>query len=232
MRYKSDVPPGHDSSDGSGQMLRTGCIPDLALQRLQSLVGALNAFDPDLEPRVTRLRSAAQLERLRAGDLDLGIVHGSRIGPGIAVEPLFRGEPLTVILPVGHPLAARPSLGAGDLRGEVLLTFPRAADPALHDDLTEMVFGAGLEFRAVREYGEHDPRDVLLAVAEGRGVTLAPLSTMEIDGEMSAVLERVALEPLLRMPDTLLAWRRDPPDAVRPVIDAARAAAHELHASS
>jgi DNA-binding transcriptional LysR family regulator len=73
---------------------------------------------------------------------------------------------------------------------------------------------------------------VLLAVAEGRGITLAPLSTLEIDVEFSAVLERVALSPLLRMPDTLLAWRSDPPPAVTRVIDAARAAARVLHASS
>jgi DNA-binding transcriptional LysR family regulator len=213
-------------------MLRTGCVPDLALQRLQSLAGALYAFDPELELQVMRLRSAAQLERLRAGDLDLGIVYGSRIDPGIASEPLFRGEPLTAILPVGHPLAGRPVVGVEDLRGEVLLTFPRAADPALHDDLMETIRGAGIDFRDVREYGEHDPRDVLLAVAEGRGVTLAPLSTMHVDGELSTVVERVALEPLLRMPDTLLAWRSDPPDAVARVIDAARSAARELHASS
>jgi hypothetical protein len=226
------VPPGPDSSYGSGEALRTGCVPDLALQRLQSLAGALYAFDPDLELQVMRLRSAAQLERLRAGDLDLGIVHGSRIDHGIAVEPVFRGEPLTAILPVGHPLAERPVVGAEDLRGEVLLTFPRAADPALYDELIDTIRGAGIDFRAVREYGEHDPRDILLAVAEGRGVTLAPLSTMRVDGELSTALERVALEPLLRMPDTLLAWRRDPRDAVARVIAAARAAARELHASS
>ena len=226
------MPPAPDSSDGAGVVLRTGCIPELALQRLQSLAGALYAFDPSLELQITRQRTARQLERLAAGDIDLAIVHGTRIGPGIELEPLFRGEPLTVILPVGHPLAGRPVMSAADLRGEILLTFPRAADPALHDELAEIVAGAGLRFRGVRAYGEEDPRDVLLAVAEGRGITLAPLSTLEIDGEVSKVLERVALAPLLRMPDTLLAWRSEPPAAVAPVIDAARAAARELHASS
>jgi hypothetical protein len=213
-------------------MLRIGCVADLALQRLQSLVGALYAFDPGLELEVTRLRSAVQLERLRGGELELAIVHGSGIGAGVAVEPLFRGEPLTVILPVGHSLAGRPLVRPAELCGEVLLTFPRAADPALHDDLMDLTAGAGLEFGAVREYGECDPRDVLLAVAEGRGIALAPLSTFEIDAEVSALLERVALEPLLRMPDTVLGWRREPPDAVARVLAAARAAARELHAGS
>ncbi|HEV7884212.1 MAG TPA: LysR family substrate-binding domain-containing protein [Solirubrobacteraceae bacterium] len=226
------MPPAPDSSNGAGAVLRTGCIPELALQRLQSLAGALYAFDPSLELQITRQRTARQLERLAAGDIDLAIVHGTRVGPGIELEPLFRGEPLTVILPVGHPLAGRPVMSAADLRGEILLTFPRAADPALHDELAEIVAGAGLRFRGVRAYGEEDPRDVLLAVAEGRGITLAPLSTLEIDGEVSKVLERVALAPLLRMPDTLLAWRSEPPAAVAQVIDAARAAARELHASS
>jgi DNA-binding transcriptional LysR family regulator len=123
-------------------------------------------------------------------------------------------------------------MSAVDLRGEILLTFPRAADPALHDHLADLVAGAGLRFRAVRAYGEEDPRDVLLAVAEGRGITLAPLSMLEIDGEVSGVLERVALAPMLRMPDTLLAWHNEPPAAVARMIDAARAAARELHASS
>jgi hypothetical protein len=226
------MPPGPDSRDGAGEILRTGCVPELALQRLQSVVGALYAFDPNLELQVTRQRSARQLQRLAAGELDLGIVHGSRIGPGIEVEPLFRGEPLTVILPIGHPLAGRPAMSGVDLRGEILLTFPRCADPALHDELADLVSGAGLRFRGVRAYGEEDPRDVLLAVAEGRGVTLAPLSTLEIDGEVAEILERVALAPMLRMPDTLLAWRSEPPAAVARVIDTARAMARELHASS
>jgi DNA-binding transcriptional LysR family regulator len=223
---------GPDSSDGPGAVLHVGCIPELALQRLQSLAGALYAFDPTLELQITRQRSARQLERLAAGELDLAVVHGSRTGPGIDAEALFRGEPLMVILPVGHPFTGRPVMSPVDLRGEILLTFPRAADPALHDELAAIVSGAGLRFRGVRAYGEEDARDVLLAVAEGRGITLAPLSTLEIDGEVSEVLERVALAPVLRMPDTLLAWRSEPPAVVARVIDAARAAARELHASS
>jgi LysR substrate binding domain len=226
------VSPERDRGAGRGEPLRAGCVPDLALQRLQSLVGALYAFDPTMELQVARLRSAAQLAYLRAGDLQLGIVHGTRTGANIAVEPIFRGEPLTVILPLGHRLAGRAAVGPEDLRDELLLTFPRRADPGLHDDLLDLVSGAGLQFRAVEDYGDSDPRDVLLAVAEGRGITLAPISMFEIDADLSAVLERVALEPLVRMPDTLLAWRSEPSDAVARVLAAARAAARELHAAS
>jgi hypothetical protein len=221
--------PGEIIADRWRGGLRIGCAPGVALQRLKSLVGALYAFDPDLRTEVLHLRGAAQLDRLEAGELEFGLVHGGERDGKIAFEPLFRGDPLVVILPVGHRLAGRTAVGVEDLRGEALVTFPRESDPALQDALMALIDSSGIDFCAVRECGDADPRDVLMAVAAGSGVTLAPAALRDYDGELGRALAWAELTPRLVMPDLLLAWRADPPPAVGRVLDAARAAARELY---
>jgi DNA-binding transcriptional LysR family regulator len=220
---------GGDRAGDVGTPLRVACIPDLPLQRVQAFVGALYAFDPDLHAEVVHLRSAAQVEQLRAGALDLGILYGGDVG-GLVTAPLFRGDLLAAFVSVGHRLAGRHAVNADDLRDETLLTFPRPVDPALHAQLMARLHESGFTFRCMRECGGADMRDVLMAVAEDRGIALAPRATLNAVGEVAQIVSRVALEPRLRMPDTLLAWRDDAPDAH--VLAAARAAARELHESS
>jgi hypothetical protein len=206
--------------------LHVGCVPDLPLQRLQSFLGALHAHAPRLCSEVTHLSSVEQLERLRAGALDLAVVHDARDGEAIETQPLFAGESMAAFLPTGHRLAGRPTLGPDDLRDEVLLTSPRAADPVLHDRIAATLDSAGYRFGAVHETNGSDLRDVLLAVAEGRGIALGSLSGARVVGELGAVLIRRALEPAQWMPETRIAWSAGA--ALTEGVAAARAAARRL----
>jgi hypothetical protein len=212
--------------------LRIGCVPDLRLQPLQALIGALHACDPTVPVEVLHLRSAAQLRRLATGELDLCLVHAAGIDGEVATAPFLRGAPIAVLLPVGHRHAGRAPLKPAQLRDEVLLMFPRAADPGLFDVLLSLASAAGAAFLDVWERGGGDIRDLLLAVASGEGIGLVPQTVLAWAGEAASIVERAALDPPLWMPDTLLAWRSDPPEAHAHVLGAARAAARELHARS
>ena len=209
--------------------IRVGSAPDVALQRLQSFLGALHKRDADLRALVAHLRSADQLARLRAGELELGLIHDGHVEPGIATEPVFAGERLVALLPIGHRLAARDVLGPTDLEHETLLVAPRDADPALHDRLLSV---HGAQFQSVRETIGTDARDVLLAVGDGFGIALAPASMLPSLGEVGTLVTARIVEPALYLPETLLAWCTDP--VVRPpdrLIDAACAAARDLRGS-
>jgi DNA-binding transcriptional LysR family regulator len=102
--------------------------------------------------------------------------------------PIFPGEPVAAIVPIGHRLAQCPVVMPRDLRQEELLTAPRRIDPAVHDALIARVRDAGHEFRRVREWGGGDPRDVLMAVAQGNGVALAPAPLLDTVGELATIV--------------------------------------------
>src|ERR1044072_1669982 len=98
--------------------LRIGCVAELALQQVQSFVGALYASDPHLEIELRHLPSAAQVRALRAGGLLLGLAAAPAPPPGTRGVPFCRGGPLGALGPLGRRLARARGGGRGDLRQE------------------------------------------------------------------------------------------------------------------
>ena len=206
--------------------IRVGSAPDVALQRLQSFLGALLNRDAHLRAWVAHLRSADQLARLRSGDLELGLIHHGHVESDIATAAVFRGERMVAVLPIGHRLAAADAIGPEDFERETLLVAPRDADPALHDRVVSL---HGHRFQTVHETIGTDVRDLLLAVGDGFGIALGPASMLASIGELSRVVTTSLLEPPSYLPETLLAWSTDP--VVRPpdrLIDSACAAVRDL----
>jgi DNA-binding transcriptional LysR family regulator len=213
---------------GPSARLVIGCVAELALQRVQSFAGTLYAFDPRLEIELRHLSSAAQVRALRSGELHLGLLYDIGDLDGLATVPVFPGERLAAIVPIGHPLAER-TVKPGDLREEELLTVPRRADPAVHDAVIARVQQAGHRFRRLREWGAGNPRDVLMAVADGNGVALAPAPLLDTVGALATIVRHCATDPPVRMPATVLAWRTREPARACALLEAARAAARKLH---
>jgi LysR substrate binding domain len=212
--------------------LRIGCVPDLPVQRLLSFLGALYACDQGLDAETVHLGSGDLLRRLRIGELDLCLTPCARDRREIELEPLFPGELLAAFLPAGHRLGDRPILAPGDLKGEILLIAPPADDPALHGQLMALLDGAGYRFRGVRETGGAHRRDVLLAVAEGRGITLGQASALRTVGELGTLVTCHLMEPPQRMPDTAVAWLARPTSRVGPLLACIRDVARDLYGST
>jgi DNA-binding transcriptional LysR family regulator len=93
--------------------------PSSALAR--ALPRLLRERRPHLLTEVTNLLALEQVQRLRDGQLDLGIVPYAEDYEGIELEPLFPGESFVIVLRPGHRLAAKEVLGPNDLRDEVLV---------------------------------------------------------------------------------------------------------------
>jgi DNA-binding transcriptional LysR family regulator len=108
--------------------------------RLTAFASALSSFIPaairdlrrgreDVVVRVVQLETHEALERLRAGQADVAVVHHM---PGIAVPDTagFRRrtllvDDLHVVVPEHHRLARRDSIRVADLEGEPLILPPR-----------------------------------------------------------------------------------------------------------
>src|SRR6056297_3079545 len=109
------------------------------------------------------------LPALQKEEVDLVVTSDPEELPGVEFRPLFDYEPLFVAA-AQHPLAAKPFIEAGDLRGETLITYP--VDRTRLDVFTELLTPARVEPRAVRQV--ELTAVILLLVAAGRGVAVLP----------------------------------------------------------
>ena len=216
---------------GLREVLRIGTIPDLSLERLQTFLRELSAREPRVRAHVTHLYASDLTRQLRRGELDLGILHDVGALGDLEMEPLFPGEALGAFLPRTHPLAAKPALGPADLRGEVLVTYPRQGDPALYDRLLSIIDAAGFSFIDLRDASSMSVRDLMLAVAEGVGVAVGPASLLSL-GEADTFVSFCPLDPAVSMPATALAWPRHPPRHLGVVLGSVRAVACKVREGS
>ena len=212
---------------GAASPLRIGCVPHLPIQPLLRFLGALHDRDPNTRVQVTHLTFLDQMRALLAHELDLGIFHEIGSNPEIETEPLFAGEQLAAFVPPDHPLAQKQVLGPGDLRSQTLIIFPHDANPGLQDRLLGLIDEAGYQFAAVREAGGMNPRDVMLAVADGLGVALGPFSLQDVS-DVGGIVIRRQLKPSVSMPDTVVAWRANPPGQLNETLSVVQEVAREL----
>jgi DNA-binding transcriptional LysR family regulator len=191
---------------GTMQSLSAGTV-DIA-----QLLGMFRVSHPLLE---IRLRLAPQgsrelAEQLRDGRLDIAIL--SLPGPrpaGITLTPLT-SEPMALVCPRAHRLAARKSIRLSELGGEAFIDHPTGWGTRISVD--HALASAGVEHRVVFEVG--DTPSVVNLVRHGLGVAILPPSIVtERDGvRLVALRGRAPLwEVSLAMP------------ANRPVTAAARA---------
>jgi DNA-binding transcriptional LysR family regulator len=215
---------------GVGTKLRIGCALNLAIERLLRFLTALHEIGPALEAHVSHLVASEQVQRLRRGDLDLGIFFHAEDYDDLELRPLFEGEHLAAYVPRDHALAAKEVLEPADLAGETLITFPREPNPPLHDHLLTSFGEAGYRFKSVEEAGGLNARDLMVAVAERSGVALWP--KLGEGSEMSSIVVARGLNPPLTMPETVVAWARLPERLPASLIQSMRDLAEVLHGAS
>ncbi|TML72206.1 MAG: LysR family transcriptional regulator [Actinobacteria bacterium] len=216
---------------GVGTTVRIGCVPALPIERLLAYIEALRDREPDVSIRVAHLLTLEQEKRLRAGELDLAIVFDSGAAPDLEKQPLFAGEPLAAYLRFDHRLAANRVIGPDDVGEETLVTGPSSTNPAVYDDTLSRFSDAGYRFQNIVEAGGATWPDLLVAVASGQGIALAPAS-LHGRGEAGGMVVRRELSAPLQMPATFIAWRPDAALGLRGFFEAAQDVARALWVSS
>jgi DNA-binding transcriptional LysR family regulator len=213
---------------GVASTLRVGTLEIVPIERMQRFLNSLRQREPELEIAITHVPSREQVKRLRERALDLGIFTYAEHHQEIETHPVFAGESIEAVIRRDHPLAERRVLGPDDLRSEVLITGGRAANPPLYDHYLALLEDTGYSFRSVQRLDVNHARDFVLAVAAGDGVLLRPLSFRAVDEAGINVIRR-ALDPEPTMPDTVIAWRSNPPHHLGRILSTAREIAAELH---
>ena len=167
------------------------------------LLQRLRTDDPGIELQLAQMSAAAQLAGLATGEIDLGLVRSP-------LEPLHHtlgalalgDEPLVLVLPVEHRLAAT-RVGLADLEDEAFINYAPQGDTGLFTLVRTACGAAGFLPRVVQTVPQ--VTTIVCLVAAGLGIALVPESVGRL------ALPEVVFRPLADAPRTalLLVHRRD-----------------------
>lgn len=126
--------------------LTVGYVAPAMLSFLPDLIHRFRARYPGVRLHLSETSTAPQLEALRTGGLDVGFV--SDPPPDAELECAREwSEPFVLVLPAGHPLAAKRRLTRAALRTlarDPFVLIPRAQTPHLYDRLVATCASYGL----------------------------------------------------------------------------------------
>jgi len=194
-------------ADGA-EALRIGVPLELPTGLLTGPLAALADSHPSTRTQLRHLSTAAQLEALRAGELDLGLLRerpaGRQLDAVLVVE-----EPLGVLLAADH---APNVVGPGGVRLDALagldwIAFPRSGSPAWYDEIAAVMRSHGLDPEARAPEGQSLIAEVkLAAVSAGGAFAFAPPDwPVPLPGTVT--WSPLVGSPLVRR--TWAAWRAD-----------------------
>jgi len=224
-RAEHAVRTAQRASRGESGRLAVGLVPSAGLELLPRVLRAWLARFPrvELEPRL--MYPEQQVEALRTGVVQAGLLRPPVDDPDVVVEPILR-EPLVAALPQRHRLGRRPCVRLAELRNDTLIAFPRRVAPRYYDHFVDLCRRDGFRPRIV-EQSASIPTNLGL-VAAGLGVALLPAAVRVL--HRRGVVYRPLAPP--EHVEMALAWLADEtPPIVAAFLDVVRAVARGAAAS-
>jgi LysR family hydrogen peroxide-inducible transcriptional activator len=191
------------SRDPLAGVLRLALIPTLGPYLLPLVTPRLRKQLPKLQLLLYEFQTGPLLERLRAGDLDVGVLALGVDVSGLEVAPLY-DEPFALAVPASHALAKKHSVRAEDLAGETLLLLEDGH--CLRDQALEVC--SRVDVREAEDFRATSLETLRQMVVAGLGITLLP--ELATEGPF-ATAKNLAVRPFARpAPRRTLAavWRR------------------------
>ena len=149
--------------------LRVALLPTIGPYLLPRVAPAVRKALPRLELHLYEYQTAPMLQKLHAGELDVGILALPVDTAGLEARELYR-EAFSVALPEHHPLTARQSVRVADLKGEKLLLLEEGH--CLRDQALEVCSRAGVHEQ--QDFRATSLETLRQMVASGAGITLLP----------------------------------------------------------
>jgi DNA-binding transcriptional LysR family regulator len=160
---------------------------------------------PDAELQLHPSSSAAQIEAVRAGQLDAGFAFTiANLDRELAQLP-FAVHNLVLAAPKGHPLAKSKKLRLRDLNDAAFVWFPRPESPVFYDRLMQECFRGGLKTPHIVQEAVNEAT-ILSLVSCRLGVAFVSSATRWRRPEGVVLLPVTDLN--LALPFSLI-WRKD-----------------------
>lgn len=133
---------------------------------------------PCVRLSISAMDSADQIEALKMGRVDLGILRDPPSNSQLWFEELAR-ERFVIALPSGHPLSDARDLALAAVDKEKFIMFPRRVSPGIHDRILGLCRSAGFEPEIVQEVGDVQTRLGMVAAGVGITITAASLERLK-----------------------------------------------------
>ena len=185
---------------GSGE-LSIGFVSVADYSVLPPLLKQFRTRYPGVTLRLREATTDIQLEALRSGRLDVGVVLGPVNDTQLHFRAIF-SEPLVAALPASHRARTLERLPLSMLEHEPFILFPRPLATGLYDDIIGSCKRAGFSPGIGQEAIQM--QTIVSLVSVGMGVALVPASLMHL--RRTGVIYRV-LKDKSPMVTTGLAWK-------------------------
>jgi LysR family transcriptional regulator, hydrogen peroxide-inducible genes activator len=187
--------------------LRLGIIYTIGPYLLPELVKQAIEHTPQMPLMLQENFTVKLLEMLRTGELDCAILAEPFPDTGLALAPLY-DEPFAVALPASHPLAARASISAEELKRETMLLL--GTGHCFRDHVLEVCpefarfssDGDGIR----RSFEGSSLETIKHMVASGMGLTVVP--GLSVPKDSTKHLRFVPFSDPVPTRRVVLAWRR------------------------
>ena len=202
--------------------LTLGVIYTIGPYLLPELVRQSIARTPQMPLMLQENFTVKLLEMLRTGEIDCAVLAEPFPDTGLAIAPLY-DEPFMAAVPSTHPLAAKKTVSAEELKSETMLLL--GAGHCFRDHVLEVCpefarFSSNAE--GIRKSFEGSSLETIKhMVAAGMGVTLVPRLSVPRDALLTVSRRRKSDESYVRylpireadggappMRRVVLAWRR------------------------
>ena len=187
--------------------LRLGIIYTIGPYLLPELVREVIERSPQMPLLLQENFTVKLLEMLRSGELDCAILAEPFPDTGLAIAPLY-DEPFMAAVPAAHPLAARESISAEELKQQTMLLL--GTGHCFRDHVLEVCpefarFSSDAE--GIRKSFEGSSLETIKhMVASGMGVTVVP--HLSVARDPSSHLRFVPFSEPVPTRRVVLAWRR------------------------
>jgi LysR family hydrogen peroxide-inducible transcriptional activator len=149
--------------------LNVAFLPTIGPYLLPVVAPRLRKTLPHLELMLYEYQTATMLERLKAGEIDMGVLALPVDLDGLASRRLY-DEPFVVAAPADHPLAVRKQLKVGDLKGATLLLLEDGH--CLRDQALDVC--NRIDVHEKQDFRATSIETLRQMVASGAGLTLMP----------------------------------------------------------
>ncbi|MET7638411.1 LysR substrate-binding domain-containing protein [Streptomyces sp. NPDC005438] len=181
------------------ELLRIGHTPAVTAEEVVGLLTGARVEDHGVHTQVRQFFPDELRERLRRGELDVGLSRAMSVDPGLA-RAQVASHRLRLAVPSGHRLADRDQVTLADLRGERVMVWGHPGTSGYTDLLLGLCRQAGVEPRVERNPVQGTPP--LTAVVGGQHVAFVTDPAGEALGGRVRVLD---LEPTVLVP-VLALW--------------------------
>jgi DNA-binding transcriptional LysR family regulator len=197
------------AASGLTGKLTIGFGSSTAYALLPSLVHSFRSKFPNVELLLRSMPVINQIEALRLGEIDIGVLRLPVFDELICTQFVHR-EGLVVALPETHALAKRKKIRIEDLADCEFIAYERSRGMGYHNDLMALCRIGGFTPKILQEASPTE--GVIGAVACGNAVAIVPSSALRL--RVDRVVYRPLISPLntpheMTVVDFAVAWLRD-----------------------